>query len=142
MGQNPRPVEYLDGAGPVRLALVLLQHCRPTDIVCRYGGDEFCVVVPDTTEAGAAFLAERLCGELEACVVDFNGQPLTLTSSFGVAQIAESMHHADCLVDLADQALLAAKQAGRNRVMRASHLESSHEDRQLADMATAGRDRA
>ena len=54
--------------------------------------------------------------------VYFNGQPVTLTGSFGVAERSAEMDDAYRLVDLADQALLAAKQAGRNRVTRATCL--------------------
>ncbi len=105
-----------------RLATILMEECRPTDLVCRYGGDEFCVLVPDATEDRAACLAERLCAELENSQVYVNGQFLTLTGSFGVAERSADMASGDQLIDRADQALLAAKQAGRNRVARASRL--------------------
>ncbi len=105
-----------------RVAMVLIQQCRPSDLICRYGGDEFCILIPETTEAGAAQLAERLCAALAHRQMHVSGQTFAVTGSFGVAERLEETDNVSSLVEQADQALLAAKQAGRNRVVRASCL--------------------
>jgi diguanylate cyclase (GGDEF)-like protein len=105
------------------VAQLLLEQCRPSDLVCRYGGDEFCVLMRDTTESGAATLAERLRATLSEKQLRGNGEPFTMTGSFGVAERSEDTLSVSNLIEQADQALLAAKQAGRNRIVRASNLK-------------------
>lgn len=105
------------------VARILLEQCRPSDLVCRYGGDEFCLLMRDTNEAGATTLAERLRAALSEHHLRGSGQSLPLSGSFGVAERTEDISSAARLIEQADQALLAAKQAGRNRVVRSSTLE-------------------
>ncbi len=104
------------------VALLLLEQCRPMDLICRYGGDEFCVILPETEEAGAIALAERFCARLADTQTRVAGQPISVTGSFGVATRSETMHSMTDLIDHADRALLGAKQAGRNRVFGVSCL--------------------
>ena len=90
-------------------------HVRDFDTVARYGGEEFAILLPETGVVGARQLAERLRVSIAATsfVPD---HPPGLTASIGVATMDPDMRNLEQLLDLADQALYAAKQAGRNRV--------------------------
>jgi diguanylate cyclase (GGDEF)-like protein len=107
------------------VAFILEQECRSCDVVARYGGEEFCVIVPDADEAGVALLAERIRVSLEAHRIDIAGQVVAVTASLGVAEFRGRFDDPQALIDRADQALLAAKRQGRNRVVRSSSLENS-----------------
>ncbi|ROR32048.1 diguanylate cyclase [Inmirania thermothiophila] len=99
------------------IAEVTRRAVRNTDIPCRYGGEEFLVILPSTPLDGAAHLAERLREEVERTPVD----GLRVTISVGVAALPEHRGQGpDDLVEAADAALYRAKQAGRNRVCRAA----------------------
>ncbi len=98
----------------------LLTHGRQGDIPCRYGGEEFCVILPHTSARAAVRVAERLREALKALHWDgHDGQ--VVTASFGVADL-EAVADPDpkALILAADQALYAAKQAGRDRVVVAA----------------------
>ncbi|MBF0356080.1 MAG: transporter substrate-binding domain-containing protein [Alphaproteobacteria bacterium] len=96
-----------------RVAESLREHTRATDIIGRWGGEEFVVICPSTTLDGALRLAELLRSELPKLSVQM---PTTLTSSFGVATIGPG-ESAEELIRRADKALYQAKDAGRNRVV-------------------------
>ena len=91
---------------------------RGADLACRYGGDEFCILLPETDGAGARALAERLRVELAALLLDAGDDAaLRTTVSIGIASYPE--HDAGGIKALllrADQALHKAKRAGRDRV--------------------------
>ena len=91
---------------------------REGDLLCRYGGEEFLVILPGSTQEQAAEVAERLRYSIEtqagAAVRDIPG--LSITSSFGVASIKLGAKDAPELIDQADNALYQSKQSGRNRV--------------------------
>jgi diguanylate cyclase (GGDEF)-like protein len=106
-----------------RVATILMQQCRPADILARYGGEEFCVIAPEASELGAVQLAERLRTALEDSPVDVAEGSLIVTASFGVAVCQGERDRFDSLVDRADQALIHAKREGRNRVVAASRDE-------------------
>lgn len=90
---------------------------RSTDVAGRYGGEEFLVVLPQTERAGAVALAERVRAAIEETAIDVGGPaPVSVTVSIGVAALDERTGSAEQLVELADAALYAAKDAGRNRV--------------------------
>ena len=93
----------------------LRQVLRRSDLRCRYGGDEFLVLLPETSAPGAARVAEWLRGEIEQIRVQFAGQSVSLTISVGIAT-ANGESTAAALVDRADKALYRAKAAGRNCV--------------------------
>jgi diguanylate cyclase (GGDEF)-like protein len=97
-------------------AAVLWGAARRTDVVCRFGGEEFAVLCPNTALAGAELFAERLRARIENHVVLTKGKSLRVTLSVGVACKHGGMNVADDLLRAADQALYAAKQAGRNCV--------------------------
>jgi diguanylate cyclase (GGDEF)-like protein/putative nucleotidyltransferase with HDIG domain/PAS domain S-box-containing protein len=93
---------------------VLRSTARAGDLVCRYGGEEFCVLLPLTGYDGAVILAERI--RTTVMTTTFAG--ISVTSSFGVVTLTEEIKDAHDLLNRADQALYAAKRSGRNRVIR------------------------
>ncbi len=96
-------------------ARLIRQHARETDYAGRYGGEEFVLLLPDTTLQGAGQLAERLRQAMERLTVEYLEQRVNVTISLGVAQFNEEMSSAFDLVAAADSALYQSKQAGRNR---------------------------
>jgi diguanylate cyclase (GGDEF)-like protein len=100
------------------VAKKLLDSSRSADLVCRYGGEEFCVVLPGLDMAAAQAFAERARERIEAeCgpgVRDVEG--LLVTVSLGVESLTDGSLAAPALIDRADQALYRAKRGGRNRV--------------------------
>jgi diguanylate cyclase (GGDEF)-like protein len=99
------------------------QQLRKIDVVCRYGGEEFAILLTDTTPPYAAGVAEKLRNLVEGW--QFPGVPRTVTISAGVAAYPDHGNTRDELVQAADTALYAAKQAGRNRVCIAGGLTSA-----------------
>lgn len=101
------------------VARVIRTAARDTDLVARYGGDEFAVVSPETRVEEALLLAERIRAAVEAHSFDSPGLPVAggLTLSAGVAGFPTSTADPETLVRLADAALYKAKAAGRNRVL-------------------------
>lgn len=92
---------------------------RGADLACRYGGEEFVVVMPDTTAAVAAQIAERLRGTVaaEPFRISASGASVTVTTSVGIATLEMDGEGAGELIRRADQALYQAKNSGRNRVV-------------------------
>jgi diguanylate cyclase (GGDEF)-like protein len=91
------------------------QNIREIDILGRYGGDEFVLVLPGTDRAEAYQLAERL-RQCVVGVVEIGSSALTLTVSLGVASLTETMPNIANLLEHADAALYRAKEVGRNRI--------------------------
>jgi diguanylate cyclase (GGDEF)-like protein len=97
------------------LADVLLSSTRASDIVSRYGGEEFVVILPEAAGSEAAVLAERLRKGFEGCGVCFGeGEPV-ITISCGVATYPDHASDAATLLRMADSAVFRAKSEGRNR---------------------------
>lgn len=92
---------------------------RAQDVVCRTGGDEFLIVCPDTDLQQAQACAQRVVTGVAAVPVQAGRLRLKSSISVGVAERLPAMPDADALLTLADQALLAAKKAGRNCVRTA-----------------------
>lgn len=93
---------------------------RPGDTLCRYGGEEFVVLLADTSQHGATMLAEKLRQAVSQTAIESSEmhEPLSVTVSIGVATTLPSLNGDPThLLRCADEALYAAKEAGRNRVM-------------------------
>lgn len=106
------------------LAQALEGQSRCEDRVCRWGGEEFCILLPETDERGAHTWAERCRSAIEAIEFRSGQHDITVTASFGVAQWCDDMQTPEQLVHCADQALYAAKRAGRNQVVSFGSLAS------------------
>ncbi|HSM94900.1 MAG TPA: PleD family two-component system response regulator [Rhizomicrobium sp.] len=97
-------------------------NIRGIDLACRYGGEEFVVVMPDTDVEFAATIAERLRKSVETTPIEISRAPTTLnvTISIGIAVSQGEGDNAEKLLHRADQALYRAKREGRNRIVRAA----------------------
>jgi diguanylate cyclase (GGDEF)-like protein/PAS domain S-box-containing protein len=97
------------------VAEALRSTARGADLVARFGGEEFVLVLPDTSAELAVRIAERLRLAIEALSTDVGGQIIRVTASFGVAQRAAQESQLEVL-ERADAALYSSKKGGRNRV--------------------------
>ena len=100
-----------------RVARVLQEVPRKIDIPCRYGGEEFAVLLDNVDVAQAKAVAERIRIEISKVVVDTDKGPLSVTESIGVAAFPDDGRDRATLIERADIALYHAKHAGRNRVV-------------------------
>ena len=100
---------------------LLLRHFRGEDIACRYGGDEFIIVLPDASQVVMRKRAEGLCEHARRSTVPFEGQILgAVTLSIGVAIFPENGSTSAEILKAADAALYRAKNEGRGRIMMAN----------------------
>lgn len=102
------------------MARILKDFSRSSDIICRYGGEEFCILLPGCNEKTAWNWAERIRRQFETNPVRHGNLEIGITVSFGVAERLADTAFLDQLIELADQALLFAKESGRNRCVRFS----------------------
>lgn len=118
----------------------IAQFVRASDIACRYGGEEFVLILPDCNKAHAAEKARQMRDALRALTIVEGGHNIKVTASFGVAT---SGGHADgddasMLFDAADKAVYAAKRSGRDRVVVSGQDDGEPAARQLALGAEGG----
>ncbi len=110
-----------DGGDAVlrEFATRLRKNVRGIDLACRFGGEEFVVVMPDTEAAIASKVAERIRAEIEQVpfTVDASGRKVGVTVSIGVASLQPPHDTVQTLMKRADVALYEAKANGRNRVV-------------------------
>jgi diguanylate cyclase (GGDEF)-like protein len=98
-------------------ARLIQQVTRQLDIQCRYGGEEFVVILPSTSLLLASQVAERLRLQIEASEIEVAGQNLKVTASIGLSvRLSHEQGSAADLIKAADQCLYRAKETGRNQV--------------------------
>ncbi len=101
----------------ITVADLMRLNVRPIDIVCRYGGEELSIILPETDEEGARVVAERIRMTLEdSLTATPQGDMIRVTVSIGIATFPHDGNTGPALVNAADQALYTAKQEGRNLV--------------------------
>jgi diguanylate cyclase len=96
------------------IAKQLSDHCRETDFICRFGGEEFIMLLPDTDKLSALKLANQLRQLVEKSSFNLNGSMLSITLSCGITEFVGE-DTADAAFERADQALYQAKLQGRNQ---------------------------
>ncbi len=100
------------------IAATIREQLRAADIPCRYGGDEFCLLLPQTGMAGAQAIAERIRTAVASRAVELNDRALRTTVSIGLAVFPQhGTGDLPSLMRKADEALYRAKGAGRDRVV-------------------------
>lgn len=112
------------GVGDIVLREVarrLKNGLRLTDVLGRYGGEEFAVLLPDTSPEQAREIVERLRRAVAATPIEAESRFLTVTASFGIASRSAAGENLERLLTLADHALYRAKDLGRNRVEVHTH---------------------
>jgi diguanylate cyclase (GGDEF)-like protein len=112
-----------DGGDAVlrQVAALIRSATRAGDIACRYGGEEFLVVLPGCSLAEGEAWSERLRARLSATRIKLGGErQISITASIGVAAYPDHADTGPALISAADRALYAAKASGRNRVLTAS----------------------
>ena len=107
------------------VADLLIRKLRADDLVCRYGGEEFAAILPNTSEAQALAMAERLRSDIATLNLTGVGHQ-RITVSIGVAQRTSSIEGWEDVLAFADQALYEAKYTGRNRSVKFTPGSGSH----------------
>lgn len=110
---------YGHAAGDIvlqKVAKIIRFNFRKTDVLCRYGGEEFLAILPATTLMGAVLAAEKLRKAVETNIYEYNGVTIPVTISLGLAQVQVNAESGEEAIARADAALYYAKKNGRNRV--------------------------
>ena len=106
----------------IEVAQILIQNLRDVDIIARYGGDEFVVVLPETPLDVTYRIAQRLRVALrDHTFLEAEGHPIKLTASYGIASYPTHARNKKDLIRLADQAMYRAKNSGRDQICLAEH---------------------
>ena len=98
------------------LSSLIREHVRETDVSGRYGGEEFAILLADTTLKNANVFAQRLREQVEKSVVKYNDIDIIYTVSMGVAEVNGSIKTHEAWIECSDTALYQSKEAGRNQV--------------------------
>jgi diguanylate cyclase (GGDEF)-like protein len=106
-----------------RVAVLCSSEKRESDILARIGGEEFAILLPETTQSAAVQLAERLRSQICDSTTTILGEKVKVTVSIGVAGSSVGMAGIQALIRRADQALYVAKTSGRNKVELSSELD-------------------
>jgi diguanylate cyclase (GGDEF)-like protein len=97
-------------------ARLMCTAMRESDIIGRYGGEEFSIILPDTTKKAAVYVAERLISQVSDVPIETEAGKLTIQLSIGVGGMSKETPTLHSLIVRADQAMYLAKSAGRNCV--------------------------
>jgi len=104
---------------------LLRESCRVYDVPGRYGGEEFCIVLPETKPGNTGIVAERIRSRLESTTLPCGETSIRVTASIGIAGLdvpeSNDLLSPSVLIDRADRALYSAKNRGRNRVEMWDH---------------------
>ncbi len=95
---------------------LIQQTIRQADILCRFGGEEFTLILKGTSLVGAQVIAEKIRTCVEKNILEHEGKRLNITISLGVTE-CDARDDATAIIERADQALLQAKKTGKNRVV-------------------------
>ncbi len=98
------------------VGILIKENIREIDIAGRYGGEEFCVILPDTDRQGVLYAAERIRQAVEKAVIRAYDAEVQITLSIGVSTYPHNAEAIEGLIEKADSALYTAKRDGRNRV--------------------------
>ena len=115
--------EHGHDAGNELLRLIatgIKSQLRSTDVLARYGGDEFVVLLPDTDASGTRDVAERIREGIARRPLELRDRSVPITVSIGIASYPDDGHGMDTIMQRADEAMYRAKAEGRNRVVRFS----------------------
>lgn len=104
---------------------IFAESVRKSDIICRYGGEEFCAVLPETSTSQACIWAENLRKRIAETDIILDAAVVNVTTSFGVAEALAEIEEVEDLVEIADQCLIEAKQKGRNQVVSFNNLQNA-----------------
>ncbi|PQO42061.1 diguanylate cyclase [Blastopirellula marina] len=104
------------------VARVFYTSVRKSDIICRYGGEEFCAILPETSMSQALTWANNIRNRIAATEIVLDSAVVNVTVSMGVAEPYSEMEDLPDLVEVADQCLIEAKTRGRNQVVAFSEL--------------------
>ena len=102
----------------------LLEFTRTGDIVCRYGGEEFLVVFPNTKEQDAFFIADRLRATIQKSIIYVDRHVISITVSAGISEFPTHGQYEALILETADKALYHAKYNGRNQVVLWSKIKA------------------
>ena len=105
----------------IALANVLKEFSRESDVACRFGGEEFLILLPETSVDGAVSIGEKIREHVQNLVIKFDGdKELSFTISVGVSEVNfEDEVNLEKTIHRSDDALYEAKESGRNRVCKA-----------------------
>jgi len=100
----------------MRVAKLFSQTLRDVDLVARFGGEEFIILIPETDKAGVDFVAQRIRQEIYDTPMEHNGKNFNISASLGIALVEDVVGDFETMINQADIALYYAKENGRNRV--------------------------
>ncbi|WP_158265429.1 diguanylate cyclase [Blastopirellula marina] len=107
------------------IARVFASSVRKSDIICRYGGEEFCAILPETSSAQAYIWADNIRKRIAATEVILDAAVVNVTISLGLAEPLSEMEDLSDLIEVADHCLLEAKSKGRNQIVAFNELRES-----------------
>jgi len=99
-----------------QLSSILKDSCRSQDVLCRYGGEEFLLIYPDTEISIATTLIERILTSIRELAITYEKKSIHITASAGVASYRSNGGNAELLIEMADKALYEAKENGRDQL--------------------------